>query len=217
MKLIEVKCPNCNSSLNVDNSKKKIECEYCGANFFLDDDTIKVKHLHAGQISEEQEFINAETNLNKLKNYEDAYNTYLSLSKRYVDNPEVWIGLLRSLTRDFKYKSSTYTFKEMYEKYWNNFKVLADKKDIEKYEEKYIKYIEEEKVIPIYSNNTLENKKEEKEKSYLLVTYFLGIFGVHRFLRKDYKMGFIYFFTFGLFGIGWLYDMIMEIKKLFKK
>ena len=87
MKLIETKCPNCGSSLKVEKRKKNVECEYCGANFVVDDNTIEVKHFNAGEINEEQEYINADTNLNKLKNYDEAYNIYLSLSNRYVDNP----------------------------------------------------------------------------------------------------------------------------------
>lgn len=41
----------------------------------------------------------------------------------------------------------------------------------------------------------------------LLVTIFLGMFGVHKFMEKNYKMGFIYLFTVGLFGIGWIIDI----------
>ena len=134
MKLIETKCPNCGSSLKVEKRKKNVECEYCGANFVVDDNTIEVKHLNAGEINEEQEYINADTNLNKLKNYDEAYNIYLSLSKRYVDNPEVWIGLLRSLTRDFTYKYATADFKKLYQKYWSNYIALAEKKDIDEYD-----------------------------------------------------------------------------------
>jgi len=35
---------------------------------------------------------------------------------------------------------------------------------------------------------------------------FLGFFGVHRLYMKKWLSGFIYLFTFGLFGLGVLYD-----------
>lgn len=42
--------------------------------------------------------------------------------------------------------------------------------------------------------------------SWLLLT-FLGLFGVHRMYIGKWITGIIYFFTGGLFLIGWLYDL----------
>ena len=36
---------------------------------------------------------------------------------------------------------------------------------------------------------------------------FGGCLGIHRFILKKYFTGFIYMITFGLFGIGWLFDL----------
>lgn len=47
-----------------------------------------------------------------------------------------------------------------------------------------------------------------------LITLFFGYFGVHKFMEKKIGMGFLYFFTLGLFGIGWIYDVIMAAKAL---
>lgn len=38
------------------------------------------------------------------------------------------------------------------------------------------------------------------------VCLFLGCFGVHKFRENNPKMGILYLFTVGLFGIGWIYD-----------
>lgn len=40
------------------------------------------------------------------------------------------------------------------------------------------------------------------------ICLFLGMFGVHKFREKKVGMGILYFFTCGLFGIGWIYDCI---------
>ena len=47
--------------------------------------------------------------------------------------------------------------------------------------------------------------------SRLLIVIFLGVFGVHKFIDKDYKMGLIYLFTGGLCGIGWIIDIVKEV------
>lgn len=58
----------------------------------------------------------------------------------------------------------------------------------------------------------MKNKDEKIVE--LLLCIFLGCFGVHRFYRKDIKMGIIYLLTGGLFGIGWLVDLVRLIVDL---
>ena len=41
-----------------------------------------------------------------------------------------------------------------------------------------------------------------------LVTLFFGWTGIHKFIEKKNVIGFVYLFTLGLFGIGWLIDVI---------
>jgi len=207
VKLVEVKCPNCNASLKVDENKKNISCDYCGTNFMLDDNTVHVKHIMAGQITDEQEFINAETNLNKLKDYSASYKGYLSLSKRYVNNEEVWIGLLRSLTCDFSYKYGTLEFRQEYQKYWNNFIALASEEQQQYYFPKYKHYVD---TVP---SSSVAKGEVKQEKCYVVATILGGWLGIHKFMQNNIGMGIIYFFTFGLFGIGWIIDIIKECKK----
>ena len=38
---------------------------------------------------------------------------------------------------------------------------------------------------------------------------FLGYLGVHKFYEKKIEKGILYFFSFGLFGFGWIYDCIV--------
>lgn len=42
----------------------------------------------------------------------------------------------------------------------------------------------------------------------LLIVIFGGAFGLHKFLSGEIGMGFLYLFTGGLFGIGWIIDII---------
>ena len=47
----------------------------------------------------------------------------------------------------------------------------------------------------------------------LLLCIFLGYFGAHKFYEGKILMGVLYFFTLGLFGIGWIVDIVMLAKK----
>ena len=50
----------------------------------------------------------------------------------------------------------------------------------------------------------------------LVITLLFGIFGAHKFMEGRIGMGFIYLFTFGIFGIGYAIDVIMEIAQLIR-
>lgn len=49
--------------------------------------------------------------------------------------------------------------------------------------------------------------------AFCLCFFYLGFFGVHRFYEGDKKWGKIYLCTLGLFGYGWLFDLIRILCK----
>ena len=206
MKLIDTTCPKCKATMKVDKENKEIVCEYCGHKFLIDEQVTKVKHYMAGEIDEEQEYKNARTNLNKFKDYDEAFKGYKSLSKRYVDNSEVWLGVLRSSTHDFTNEE----YDTKYEEYWNKYMNLASKNDISKYEEKYNKYISK---FDEYTKKEFREKVNEEGKDHLFLTMLGGWLGLHKFVEGNLAMGIIYLFTGGLFTVGWIADTIKEIKK----
>lgn len=57
------------------------------------------------------------------------------------------------------------------------------------------------------------------EKSWLttlLLCIFLGGLGIHRFYSGHIGLGILYLLTGGVFGIGWLVDVIMIATKSYK-
>lgn len=75
---------------------------------------------------------------------------------------------------------------------------------------------------PVVSNPTLNNMEitpgvSRKSKTVaLLLCIFSGLLGVHRFYVGKVGTGFLYLFTAGLFGIGWLIDIILIATGSFK-
>ncbi len=75
--------------------------------------------------------------------------------------------------------------------------------------------------IVINNNNTNSNVnrtvivggREKNKVLAVLLCFFLGEFGVHRFYEGKVGTGLLWFFTFGLFGIGWLVDFIILLTK----
>lgn len=50
----------------------------------------------------------------------------------------------------------------------------------------------------------------------LLLCIFLGLFGIHRFYVGKIGTGILYLFTNGIFGIGWIIDIIKIVVGTFK-
>lgn len=63
------------------------------------------------------------------------------------------------------------------------------------------------------SRNSYSTPKQEMRTGLvpLLLTICLGWMGAHWFISGRWGMGFIYFLTFGLFGIGWIVDIIRQL------
>ncbi len=57
---------------------------------------------------------------------------------------------------------------------------------------------------------------EKKKSSALLLCFFLGVFGVHRFYVGKTGTGILWLFTLGLMGVGTLVDFIMIATGSFK-
>lgn len=56
--------------------------------------------------------------------------------------------------------------------------------------------------------NYVTNTSDKSKTTALLLCIFLGMIGAHHFYVGRIGMGLLYLFTAGLFGIGWIVDII---------
>lgn len=61
-------------------------------------------------------------------------------------------------------------------------------------------------------NNNAGGRMKNKWTAFFLCL-FLGFIGAHKFYEGKFGMGILYIFTVGLFGIGWLIDLIAILFK----
>ena len=69
---------------------------------------------------------------------------------------------------------------------------------------------------PMYHPGVVVGNSKKSKTTALLLCIFLGFLGVHRFYVGKIGTGIIYLFTCGLFGIGWLIDIISIAMGSFK-
>lgn len=72
--------------------------------------------------------------------------------------------------------------------------------------------IKEDNLTSNNVDNLLERKKVNKWISFILCLY-LGYFGAHKFYEGNSKLGIVYLCTLGLFGIGWIIDIVSILLK----
>lgn len=66
----------------------------------------------------------------------------------------------------------------------------------------------------VNNNGAAMNTKNINTVTYFFITFFLGILGVHKFIDGKIGQGILYLFTGGLFGIGWIIDVVKALQLL---
>lgn len=166
MKIKEIKCPSCNANVKLKDKATKGICEYCNTEFVIEDNTIKIEHTGTIEITNDTSLKVAETILNSFKDYDKSLLAYKTLLLKYAHKKEVYIGLIRSITKDFQLKILTgYQLSEI-NNYWEKYTSLAKPKEIDEYSEKINELNKSywyDKLITITNNFEIESTKEKPD------------------------------------------------------
>ncbi len=47
----------------------------------------------------------------------------------------------------------------------------------------------------------------------VILTVMFGYLGIYRFYKGQFRLGLVYLFTYGFFGIGWIVDIFLAVRE----
>ena len=187
MKLITLRCTNCGADLQIDSERKEAYCTFCGTKLFVDDESIRITN----RIVDEARLKEAEV---RLKRLEYEHERELRQENRLQEHRRVFLIAVIVYACALLF---TYLIPELNEAFpfvliIGGIALLSTRNP-----RRTDVYVRREYVTSPKSRLTAA-----------FLCFFLGMFGAHYFYVGRVGMGFLYIFTLGLFGIGWLADLI---------
>ena len=187
MKLIRLTCTNCGAELELDADRKQAFCSYCGAKLYIDDESIQITN----RIIDEARLKEAEVRLKELE-YEHEREIREETIRReqkksYRITIAAFLGILLIILMFEPLRPLSIAVLVI------GCILLSSMRS-------------QDKNSGSFGRGYLYSSKSRLVA--LLLCFFLGIIGVHRFYVGKVGTGILYIFTFGGFGFGWLIDLI---------
>ncbi len=199
-KVQELECPSCGAPLRFDEKKGLYYCEYCGNKMLIDDEYIRKYRLERAKI--DQRAREYDDTVRRDEQYEEKRAQWEKLRLR-------WIALMGLFFAPLFFAEGT--VQDLFIGVWmamlifGGAAVYTSRPKVPLGTPEAVRQMQQEgraRTVPIrYSPYS--------KPIALLLCIFFGLFGLHHFYVGKYFMGIIYIFTAGLFGIGWLIDIVM--------
>ncbi len=196
--IIDLKCPSCGAELHFNEQQDQYFCKYCGTKIFIDNPnerrTRLINEAQVRAVELEKEKFRYFTEENQ------AHEEKLAQWKKYL---LYWVGAMAA--------SFFFGF------------VIPDSRVSDLFAGVFVflLFFGALTVAIIYPRKSrmlrsMEEAEPENMSSFswvaaVILCVMFGIFGVHYFYVRRYRMGLLYLFTAGLFGIGYVFDIIRII------
>ena len=187
MRLINMRCTYCGAKLEIDPDRKQVFCSYCGTKLIIDDESI----LITNRIVDEARLKEAEVRMKELEyahEREIREETLRQEQKKSFRSAFVVYIIALIVTYNFSPWRTAFAFILIFGAIALASMRNGDRKAVE--------------------NGRLYECSPKNKIVALVVCIFFGYLGIHYFYVGKIGMGILYLFTFGLFGIGWLIDII---------
>ncbi len=182
MRLVKQICPNCGAQLTVDVSKNQAFCQYCGTQLFIEDNsqTININQ----RIIDEARLKEAEVRLKELEYAQEVSQAYAKEQKSWRLLILLYLAAIAVgfMTRDSQVLGYILLFGGLAVVF------LRPKSR--------------------YASMSVQMVSGKSKGVAWVLCFFLGTLGVHYFYVGRWIMGLLYLFTFGLGGLGWLFDLV---------
>ena len=178
MKLFSMICPHCGAQLSIDLDRRQAFCQYCGNTLLVDDEN--TININ-NRIVDEARLKEAEVRLKELEYQHEREIRQETIRKEQKKSFGISVVVFQRL-RPFLLIIVIV-----------GCVLLSSRKT-------------EEKKSAMIGRQYLYSPKSRSAA--LLLCFFFGVFGVHRFYVGKAGTGILYLFTAGGFGIGWMIDMI---------
>lgn len=187
MKLINMRCTNCGAELEIDADRRQVFCSYCGTKLMVDDESVHITN----RIVDEARLKEAEI---RLKELEYAHEREIREETLLREQKKVYrislIVFICALLITYSIPGLRTVFGLVL--IFGGIALITMRSGDKRNMQEHDRY----------------DCSPKSKVVALLLCILLGGIGAHYFYVKRIGMGILYLFTFGLFGIGWLVDII---------